>query len=59
VVDWVLEHKEKEVIGECRKLYNAERHGLFSLPNIIRLIREKMMREACCLPSVSGGVQSK
>jgi hypothetical protein len=34
--------KRDEVTGECRKLYNEEIHELYSLPNIVRLIKSRM-----------------
>jgi hypothetical protein len=38
--------KRDEVIVDCRKLHNVELHNLYSLPNIIRLIKSRMMRWA-------------
>jgi hypothetical protein len=34
------------VTGVLRKLHNEELHNLYSLPNIIRMIKSKMMRWA-------------
>jgi hypothetical protein len=36
--------KSDEVIGEQRKLHNEEFHDLYSLPNIIRIMKERRMR---------------
>jgi hypothetical protein len=36
--------KREEVVGSCRTLHNEELHNLYALPNIIRLIKPKMMR---------------
>jgi hypothetical protein len=38
--------KRDEVTGEWRKLYNEELHNLYSSPNIIRIIKSRMMRWA-------------
>jgi hypothetical protein len=35
-----------EVTGDWRKLHNVELHNLYSLPNIIRMIKSKRMRWA-------------
>jgi hypothetical protein len=35
-----------EVMGDWRKLHNEERHNLYSLPNIIRMIKSRRMRWA-------------
>jgi hypothetical protein len=35
-----------EVKGDWRKLQNEERHNLYSLPNIIRMIKSRKMRWA-------------
>jgi hypothetical protein len=32
--------------GSCRKLRNNELHGLYSLPNIVRVIKTRRMRWA-------------
>jgi hypothetical protein len=36
--------KRDEVTGDCRKLHNEELHNLYSLPNIIRMIKSRRMR---------------
>jgi hypothetical protein len=38
--------KRDEVTGEWRKLHNQELHNLYSSPNIIRMIKSRMMRWA-------------
>jgi hypothetical protein len=35
-----------EVMGDWRKLHNEELHNLYSLPNIIRMIKSMRMRWA-------------
>jgi hypothetical protein len=35
-----------EVMGNWRKLHNEELHNLYSLPNIIRMIKSRKMRWA-------------
>jgi hypothetical protein len=41
--------KRDEVTGEWRKLHNEELSDLYSLPNIVRVVKSKKMRwaEAC------------
>jgi hypothetical protein len=36
--------KRDEVTGGWRKLHNEELHSLYSSPNIIRMIKSKMIR---------------
>jgi hypothetical protein len=36
--------KRDEVTGEWRKLHNEELHDLYSLPNIIRIMKLRRMR---------------
>jgi hypothetical protein len=36
--------KRDEVTGDLRKLHNEELHKLYSLPNIIRMIKSRRMR---------------
>jgi hypothetical protein len=36
--------KRDEVTGDWRKLHNEEFHNLYSLPNIIRMIKSRRMR---------------
>ena len=38
--------KRDEVTGEWRKLHNEELRGLYSLPNIVRVIKSRKMRWA-------------
>ena len=38
--------KRDEVTGECRKLHNEELKGLYSSPNIVRVIKSRRMRWA-------------
>jgi hypothetical protein len=38
--------KRDDVTGEWRKLHNEELHNLYSSPNIIRMIKSRMMRWA-------------
>ena len=38
--------KRDEVTGEWRKLYNEEMNDLYSLPNIVRLVKSRRMRWA-------------
>ena len=37
-------HKRDEVTGEWRKLHNEELSDLYSLPNILRVIKSRRMR---------------
>jgi hypothetical protein len=36
--------KRDEVTGECRKLHNEEVSDLYSLPNIVRVVKSRRMR---------------
>ena len=36
--------KRNEVTGEWRKLYNEELSDLYSLPNIVRVVKSRKMR---------------
>jgi hypothetical protein len=38
--------KRDEVTGEWRKLHNEERNDLYSLPNIVRVVKSRRMRWA-------------
>jgi hypothetical protein len=36
--------KRDDVMGDWRKLHNEELHNLYSLPNIIRIIKSRRLR---------------
>jgi hypothetical protein len=38
--------KKDEVTGECRKLHNEDLNDLYSLPNIVRVVKSRRMRWA-------------
>ena len=38
--------KRDDVTGECRKLHNEELSDLYSLPNIVRVVKSRRMRWA-------------
>jgi hypothetical protein len=38
--------KRDEVTGEWRKLHNEEQNDLYSLPNIVRVVKSRRMRWA-------------
>jgi hypothetical protein len=40
----IFGRKKNDVTGRWRKLYNEELHDLYSLPNIIRMIKSRRMR---------------
>ena len=42
----VLGPKRDEVTGEWRKLHNEELRNLYSLPNIVRVVKSRRMRWA-------------
>jgi hypothetical protein len=42
----IFEPKRDGVTGRWRKLYNEERHNLYSSPSIIRIIKSRRMRWA-------------
>jgi len=42
----VFEPKRDEVTGEWRKLHNEELSNLYSLPNIVRVVKSRRMRWA-------------
>jgi hypothetical protein len=42
----IIGPKKDEVTGEWRKLHNEELNGLYSLPNIVRVIKSRRMRWA-------------
>jgi hypothetical protein len=37
-----------EVTGEWRKLHNEKHHDLYSLPNIVRVIKYRRIRSVAC-----------
>jgi hypothetical protein len=39
--------KRDEVTGEWRKLHNEQLNDLYSLPNIVRVVKSRRMRWAC------------
>jgi hypothetical protein len=46
VLQRIFGPKRGEVTGDGRKLHNEELHNLYSLPNIIRMIKSWRMRWA-------------
>jgi hypothetical protein len=40
----VFGSRRDEVTGEWRKLHNEERNDLYSLPNIVRVVKSRRMR---------------
>ena len=42
----VFGSKRDEVTGEWRKLHNEELRDLYSLPNIVRVVKSRRMRRA-------------
>jgi hypothetical protein len=46
VLKRIFRSKRDEVTGGWRKLHNEELHGLYSSPNIIRLIKSRGVRWA-------------
>jgi hypothetical protein len=47
--------KRDEAKGSWRKLHNEELHNLYSLPNIIRMIKSKRMKRAGHVTQMGGG----
>ena len=43
VLKRVFGHKGDEVTGEWRKLHNEELSDLYSLPNIVRVVKSRRM----------------
>jgi hypothetical protein len=42
----IFGHKRDEIIGGWRKLHRVELHNLYSLPNIISIIKSRRMKWA-------------
>jgi len=40
----IFRPKRAEVTGECRKLHNEELNDLYSLPNIVQVVKMRRMR---------------
>jgi len=51
----VFGSKRDEVTGEWRKLHNEERRDLYSLPNIVRVVKSRRMRWAGHVAHVGEG----
>jgi hypothetical protein len=47
--------KRYEVTGEWRKLHNEELNDLYSLPNIVRVVKSRIMRCAGHVARMGGG----
>jgi hypothetical protein len=47
--------KREEVTEEWRKLYNEELSDLYSLPNIVRVVKSRRMRWAGAWGTYGGG----
>jgi hypothetical protein len=61
---WVFEHRvlrrifgpmRDEITGEWRKLHNEELHDLFCSPNIVRVIKSRIMRLVGHVARMGGG----
>jgi len=52
----VFESKRDEVTGEWRKLYNEKLRDLYSLPNIVRVVRLRRMRWAGHVARMGEGI---
>ena len=51
----VFEPKRDKVTGEWRKLRNEELRDLYSLPNIVRVVKSRRMRWAGHVARMVGG----
>jgi hypothetical protein len=51
----IFRRKRDKVMGEWRKLHNEELNGLYSLPNIMRVIKSKRLRGAGHVARVGEG----
>jgi hypothetical protein len=49
VLKGIFEHK-REVAGGWRRMHNEELHKLYASPNIIRVMKSRMMRGVGHLP---------
>ena len=47
--------KRDEVTGEWRKLHNEELNDLYSLPNIVRVVKSRRMRTVRACGACGGG----
>ena len=47
--------RRDEVTGEWRRVHNEELNGLYSSPNILRVIKSRRMRRGCACGSYGGG----
>jgi hypothetical protein len=52
----ILWPERDEVIGKWRKLHNEEHKGVYSLPNIVWVIKLRRMRWAVHVAHVGGGI---
>jgi hypothetical protein len=46
VLKRIFEPNVDEVTGQCRKLRNEELYNLYSLPEVIRMIKSRTMKSA-------------
>jgi hypothetical protein len=51
----VFEPKRDKVAGEWRKLHNEELNDLYSLPNVVRVVKSRRMRWAGYVGAYGGG----
>jgi hypothetical protein len=56
VLTRVFGPKRDEVTGEWRKLHNEEMNDLYSLPNIVRVVKSRRMRWAGHVARMGRGV---
>jgi len=54
VLGRIFRRKMNEIKGEWRKLHNEERNDLYSLPNIVWMIKSKRMRWAGFVARMGG-----
>ena len=55
----VFRPKRDEVTGEWRKLHNEELNDLYSLPNIVRVIKSRRMRQEGHVARIGGEKRRK